>query len=113
MNWRKWHEGKQKRSERAQKAALTRWERVHQTAAGEPVRRDWEPRIVQVVVRPLGEPQICLVLVQSEKRRNRWRVTEQGQAWDHEIGAWEFGRAVGRMLGMRIAECGLRKEGGR
>ena len=106
MNWRKWNAGKQKRSERARKAALTRWERYHAALANEPVREERLRAIVQIVVmQATREPQICLVLVESEKRRNQWIVTEQGERWRKPAGAGTIGRAVARFLALRGRKC--------
>ena len=92
-NWRKWREGKEKRSELARRAAETRWARVHAEA---PLR---ERRVIEITIRDSHRMRTVIRAEQLQDEEGRWsRLRVEGSK----------GRPVGRHgLGLRVAAAVL------
>jgi hypothetical protein len=93
LNWRKWHEGKAKRSAKARRAAEARWERHHAALAAEPVR---VPRVAEITIRDSCRP---MMVVRLERQGTRWKIFQQGeQVGTRPVAASGLGMMLAKVL---------------
>ncbi len=80
-NWRKWRQGKKKRSESARRAVLARWERYHATKLLEPTLSSIPDPCYRLTIENFVTGQSHVLVFHPANKLNRFAITVDDKDW--------------------------------